>query len=141
MERFLDPAEAVVDGPPARLDQVDEQTEVVDARVALGEQLGLDPLEPADGLIGEPAYLGELTRDRTGLGADPVADGLADAVRERRLELRGGGRERLDLGAGPFERGVDVGGLGLSLGGFVEPFAGTLEGVLIHEADDSVFGG
>src|SRR5262245_50582396 len=60
LQSVLDAAEAVVHGPPARVDQVDEQTEVVDARAALGEQLGLDPLQPADRLVREPAHLGEL---------------------------------------------------------------------------------
>ena len=34
-----------VDATPAGADEVDEKREVVDARVALGEEIALDPLE------------------------------------------------------------------------------------------------
>ena len=57
------------------------------------------------------------------------------------LELGGGLRERLDLGAGALEGGLHVGGLGLPGGRLGEPLAGAIEGVLIHERDDSVSAG
>jgi hypothetical protein len=79
-EGLLDPAKPVVDGAPARVDQVDEQAEVVHAGAPFCEQLRLDPLEPPDRLVREPPNLGELARDRTRLDADAVANRLADAI-------------------------------------------------------------
>ncbi len=103
-ERRLDPRQPLVDAFPAGGDEVDEQSEVVNPGGALGEQIVLNPLEPADRLAGEPAGLGELARDGEGLPAQALANGLSDPVGERRLELRRGFRERLDLVAGSFER-------------------------------------
>ena len=57
------------------------------------------------------------------------------------FELGGGRRQLLDLCAGPLERGLDVAGLCLAGSGLGEPFAGAVEGVLIHEHDDSVSAG
>ena len=141
LERFLDPTQAVVDRAPAGVDQLDDQAEVVDARAALGEELGLDALKPADRLVGEPAYLGELTGDRAGLGADALADGVADLAGERRLELGGRLRERLDLGACALQGGVHVGRRRLSLRRVCESFAGALESLVVHDRDDSVSAG
>jgi len=42
--------EPLLDAAPARGDEVDQQGEVVDAGVSLGEEIGLDPFEPADDL-------------------------------------------------------------------------------------------
>ena len=56
----LDLLEPGVDALPARRDEVDEQREVVDARVPLGEQVALEPLEPADRLVQQAADLGEV---------------------------------------------------------------------------------
>ena len=50
----LELRQALFDAPPARRDEVDEQREVVDARVPLGEDVSLDPLEPADHLVRQP---------------------------------------------------------------------------------------
>ena len=61
--------------------------EVVDARVPLREHVALEPLEPAEQLVHQPAHLGELAADRTSLGRDALLDGLADLRRQRRLEL------------------------------------------------------
>ena len=141
LERLFDAAQPLVDRTPARVDQVDEQAEIVDARASLGEQLRLDPLQPPDRLVREPAHLGELAGDRPGLDPDPLADGVADLARQRCLELCGGGRERLDLGAGPLERGLDVGRRGLAGRRLGEPFAGAVESVFVHERDDSVSAG
>ena len=91
--------------------------------------------------FGEAANLGELARDRRGLAADPLADGVADLSGQRGLELGRGRGERLDLVAGPLERGVDVARLRLAGGGVGEPLAGALDSLFVHESDDSVFVG
>ena len=60
----LEAREARVDTAPARADEVDEEREVVDTRVPLGEEVALDPLEAADRLVQEAADLGDVPRDR-----------------------------------------------------------------------------
>ena len=50
--------------------EVDEKREVVDARVPLGEELALEPLESSDRLVQQPADLGDVPRDRKHLGAE-----------------------------------------------------------------------
>ena len=76
----LDPVEALVHRAPLAGDQVDEEREVVDARVPLGEQVGLEPLEPADHLVREALDLGEPARDRRRL----LAQAVAERARRRR---------------------------------------------------------
>ena len=73
--RLLEPLEPRVDAAPARADEVDEEREVVDACVPLGEEVALEALEPADRLVQEPADLGDVSRDGEHLGAKAVADG------------------------------------------------------------------
>ena len=109
LERALDPVEALVHRAPLARDQVDEEREVVDARVALGEQVGLEPLDPADHLVREALDLGQAARDRRRLLAQAVAERAADGVREHDLELVRGLREGLDLEPRPLERRGDVG--------------------------------
>ena len=41
-------------------DQLHEEREILDARLALGQEVALETLEPADGLPGEAANLGEM---------------------------------------------------------------------------------
>jgi hypothetical protein len=102
-ERRLDPLQAVVDSAPARGDQIDQQREVIEASMPIGQQLSLDTLEPLDRLRAQAARLGELPRDRDRLGPDSLADGGADPLWQVRFELGRGERERLDLGTRPFE--------------------------------------
>ena len=78
-------------------DEVDEQREVVDARVTLGEQVALEPLEPPNRLVQQAADLGDVTRHRKHLGAEAVVHGGADLLGQDALELGGGLGERLDL--------------------------------------------
>jgi S-adenosylmethionine:tRNA ribosyltransferase-isomerase len=104
----FDPREALLDAAPAGADEVDEQCKVVDAGVPLGEQVTFDPFEPADQLVHEAADLGEVAADGAHLLAQPVLERVADAARQRRLELGGGGGERLDLLACPLERRVEL---------------------------------
>ena len=77
----LDLLQAGVDALPAGRDEVDEEREVVDTRVALGEQVALEPLEPADRLVQQAADLGDVTRDRQHLGAKPIVYRGADLLR------------------------------------------------------------
>ena len=98
----------------------------------LGEQLALDPLEPADHLVHEPAHLGELAGDGDHLAAHPLADGLADLVGQRGLELGRRLGQPLDLVAGALERRFDVARLGAPLGCGLEPLARPLERVFVH---------
>ena len=117
-----------VDALPARRDEVDEQGEVVDARVPLGEHVALEPLEPADRLVQQAADLGEVAarpgaprrggrrarRRRSSPAAFPRAAAVASAsasicVRARSSAASSsagaalpGGRLR-DPGLGPFE--------------------------------------
>ena len=67
--------------------------------VALGEEVALEPLEPADRLVEQTANLGDMTCGREDLGPHSVAHGRAHVLGERRLELGGGAGERLDLAA------------------------------------------
>ena len=132
LEALLDAGEPLVDAAPAGGDEVDEEREVVDARVPLGEQVALEPLEPADELVHQAAHLGEVAGDGQHLLAQAVLDSLADAGRKARLEFCGGCGERLDLLAGPLERRVHRGGLGARLGGAGDPLQRALHGCLVH---------
>ena len=76
--------------------------------MALGEQVGLEPLDLADHPVQEPADLGGLAAERLRLLADAFSDGVPDALRQGRLELDRDLGERLDLVAGPLQRGLDV---------------------------------
>jgi hypothetical protein len=59
----LEPLEPCVDTPPTGADEVDEKREVVDTGVPLGEEVALEALEPPDGLVQQPADLGDVARD------------------------------------------------------------------------------
>ena len=97
VDRVLHTLEPVADALPAGRDEVDQQAEVVDARMPLGEDVPLEPLQPANRLVQEAADLRDVARDREHLGAKPVTDCMADMCRNRGLELGRGGGERLDL--------------------------------------------
>ena len=129
---MLDAGEPLVDASPAGGDEVDEEREVVDAGVPLGEQVALQPLEPADDLVHQAAHFGEMTGDGEHLLAQAVLHGVADADGEAGLELGGRGGERLDLLAGPLEGGIHRGGLGAGLGGAGDPLQRALHGCLVH---------
>jgi len=89
--------------------------------VALREEVALDALEPAEQLVHQAAYLGEMPRDRQNLCAEPVLHGVAHAARQRRLQLGGGRGERFDLVACALEGGIDLCGLHAGVGGGFEP--------------------
>ena len=87
VDAALERRQPPLDRLPAGGDQVDQQSEVVHARVAFREQVALDALETADHLVHEAADLGEVAADRANLLCEPVADRVLDLGRDRRLEL------------------------------------------------------
>ena len=89
--------------------------------MALGKEIALDALEPADELVHEAAHLGEMPRDREHLCAQSVLHRVADTCRQARLEQRRRGGERLDLLARPLEGGVHGGRLRPAAHGFPDP--------------------
>ncbi len=129
--------EPLLDAPPAGGDELDEECEVVDARVPLGEEVALDALEAADQLVHQAADLGEVARDRQDLLAKPVLHGVADACRKVRLEVGGSRGERLDLLARPFERRVDRGGVRAACRRSFQPLSGAIDS-LVHGCDVTV---
>ena len=96
-------SEARIDALPSGRDEIDEQSEIVDARVALGEQVSLQTLEAPDDLVHQPTDLGEVATDRPRL----VADRLPDAGGQRVLQSGGRGGECVDLLARPDDEGVE----------------------------------
>ena len=115
--------------------------EVVDARVALGEHVALEPLEPPDHLIHQPAHLGELARDRPGLRSDAVLDRRPELLGEADLELSRGGGQLFEPLPRTLQHGLDVGGIGAVLGRLCEALAGALDRVLIHATQTNVSAG
>ena len=105
---LLEALEPAVYTSPARRHEIDEERQIVDAGVSLGEQVSLEPLEPAYRLIQETADLGNVPRDREHLDAEAISDGRADLFRQRALEFRGCLRERLDLNARARERRLEL---------------------------------
>jgi hypothetical protein len=64
----LESLETGIDSSPARAHEIDEQREVVDARVALCEEISFEALEPADRLVEKPTDLRDVSCDRKDLG-------------------------------------------------------------------------
>jgi S-adenosylmethionine:tRNA ribosyltransferase-isomerase len=118
-EARLDTGEPLVDAAPPGGDEVDEQGEVVDACMPLGEQVAFDALEPADQLVHQAAHLREVACDRKHLCAQTVLDGVADARGQRGLELCRRDGERFDLVARALERGVHLRRLDATLCGLL----------------------
>jgi S-adenosylmethionine:tRNA ribosyltransferase-isomerase len=100
--------------------------------VAFGEQVALEPLEPADRLVEEATNLGDMARHGQDLDAQAVADGGADVLGDRRLELRGGGCKRLDLASRALERRLDRSWLRTSGGRICDPLLRALQGKDVH---------
>ncbi len=141
VDGVLDALEPVADALPAGRDEVDEQGEVVDARMPLGEDVALEPLEPADRLVQQAADLGEVARDREHLGAQAVVDGGADLLRQRSLELRRRLGERLDLGPRALQRRLELGRCDPARGRFRDPGLGPLECLFVHGREDTLAAG
>src|SRR5947207_1824714 len=81
-----------------------EEVEVVDAAVALGEHVALEPLEPPDRLSHQATHFGEVPPDRQDLLPQTLLHGLVDAARKRGLEARCSLGERLDPRTRSLER-------------------------------------
>jgi S-adenosylmethionine:tRNA ribosyltransferase-isomerase len=139
LERALDavhdPLEAVeppLDAAPAGGDEIDEEREVLDPRLALGREVALQPLEPANGLGGEPADLRNVAGDRQDLGPETLLESAAKLLRDARLELGRGLGKRLEAVLRLREGGLDVRRPGAVLVGAGEAHAGSFEGFAIH---------
>jgi len=128
----LESLQSRVDAVPAARDEVDEQGEIVEPGLPLGEQFLLDPLEPVDRLIEEASLLCETPSDHRHLACEPLLDGRGDEVGQSRFEVARSPGEALDLRAGAFQgsfeaaRGVAVGA------SFVDSLFCSFEHVLIH---------
>ena len=138
VDGVLDPLEPVADALPAGRDEVDEQGEIVDARMPLGEDVPLEPLEPANRLVQQAADLGEVAGDRQHLGAQAVVNRCADLLRQRSLDLRCRLGERLDLRPRALQSRLDLGRCDPARGCFRDPGLGPLECLLVHGREDSV---
>ena len=112
--------------------EVDQQREVVDARVPLGEHVAFEPLEPPDHLVEQPADLGEVPSDRQHLGAKAVVHRGGDPLRQRPLEVGGRGGERLDLHPRPLECRLQLGRRDPSGRGLGDARLGPFECLLVH---------
>jgi S-adenosylmethionine:tRNA ribosyltransferase-isomerase len=100
--------------------------------VALCEEVALQALEPPDGLIQEASDLRDMTADGEDLRPQAVPDGCADMCGNRRFELRGCDRERLDLIARALERGLEVRLCRAAVGGVRDAPLGPLECKSVH---------
>ena len=131
---LLESFEPCVDAAPSRRHEVDEEGEVVHPRVALGEKVALEPLQPADRLVQESADLGDVSCDGKHLDPQAVADGGPDVLGDRRLELGRSRGERLDLGPRALERRVQHCRLRTSGRRVRDPLLRALEGLGVHRS-------
>ena len=138
---ILEAREALIDTAPAGADEVDEKCEVVDTRVALGEEVALDPLEATNRLVQEAANLGDVPCDGEDLGTDAVAHGCTHVLRDRHLELGGGDGERLDLSTRTLECGLDRGRLGSPGCRLRDPLLGPFEREGVHGREATLSAG
>jgi hypothetical protein len=95
--------------------------EIVHARMTFREEIVFEALDAADRLSGETTHLCELPADWSRLAADAFANCVLDPARQRRLELRGQLRERLDLSPRPLESRLNVTLRGAPFRGLFEP--------------------
>lgn len=131
-ERLLDPGESLVDARPARADEVDEQPEVLDARVSLRRELGLEPVQASGDLRGHAPDLCQLSPDGACLVTHTCADGCSHLIRKLGLDPGGDARELAQLPVRALEHRGDVDvpwALGLRFG---EALAGAVKGELVH---------
>jgi hypothetical protein len=124
----FDAAEPCVDVLPAGRDEIDEERQVVHPLLPLGLCRPLHRLETPDRLVQQAANLCEIASDRQYLFSQAVLNGSLETSRERRRGLRGGIRQRRELGARPAERLVERGGIGPLL----DALPRTLDRVLVH---------
>ena len=137
LETFLELSQPLFDAAPTGRDEVNEETEVVDTRMPLGEEVALDPLEATDDLVHEAPHLGEMAGARPEVLAQPVLDRLG----EPGLELRRRRGKRLDGAPRPLECSFDRRGIGTAGRRLVQPLLRPLDGVEIHRHDDTTLCG
>src|SRR5262249_37502931 len=123
-DRGLDARDPYVHALPAGRDQVDEERQVVDARMPVGERVRLERLHPADDLVHQAADLGEVPPHRDDLLAEP----FLNAFREALGGFPRGLGERLELRTGALEDAVERLGLGPALG----PLLRAVDRALVH---------
>jgi S-adenosylmethionine:tRNA ribosyltransferase-isomerase len=132
VSRPLESCEPRIDPAPAGADEVDEEREIVDTCVTLGEEIALEALEPSDRLVQESADLRDVPGNGENFGAKTVPNGDADVGRDRRLELGRSRRERLDLVARSLEGRLDIGGLRTACCRVGDPLPRSLERLGVH---------
>ena len=113
-----------VDAFPPRRDEVDEQGKIVDACIALGEEVAFDALKAPDHLVHEPANLGKVASDRLRLATER----FADPRRQRLFEGRRRSRERVHLFTRPGKKAVESG----TLCPLPDPFLRALHDAVVH---------
>ena len=128
----LESLESRIDSAPARAHEVDEQREIIDAGVPLGEQGTLEALESTDRLVEKPTNLGDVSRDREHLGSKTVPNGASDLRRNRGLELGCCDGERLDLESRAFECGFERRRLGATGGRVRNPLLRAFQCKAVH---------
>lgn len=128
----LEAREPCVDSAPPGGDELDEEREVVDARMALGEEIAFEALEAPDGSVEQAADLGDVTGDGQHLDPEPVADGTRDVLGNRGFELRGGRSQRLDLAPRALESRFDRSRLRAAGGRVGDALLRSLECLGIH---------
>ena len=135
---MLNPLEPVADALPAGRDEIDEQAEVVNARVPLGEDVALEPFEPANRLVQQAPDLREVAADRQHFGAEAVVHCGADLLRQRSLELRRRFGKPLDLCPRALQSCLDLSRSHSSRGRIRDAGLSPLERLLIHGWEDTV---
>jgi len=99
--------------------------------VPLGEEISLDPLEPADDLVRQPPHLGEVAC----AGTEVLPQAVLDREGEPRLEPGGRGRERLDGCPRTLERRVERGRVGAARGGILDALLCAGDRLQVHGSD------
>jgi len=137
----LETLETSVDSAPARAHELDEEGEIVDARMTLGEELAFEALQPSDRLVQQASYLGDVARDRQDLSSEAVANRDSDLCRNRRFEIGGGRGEGFDLGPRTLERGLQQPRLGTTGGCFGDSLLRPFESECIHGREATLTAG
>lgn len=99
--------------------------------MALGEDVLLEPLEPAGDVVEQPPDLGQLATHGQNLAPEPFRDGGVDAIGEAGLELTCGRGKRLDLRARAFEHRFEANEV-TPLTGCSDAFGDSLEDKFVH---------
>lgn len=129
---LLEPLEPAVHALPPRRDEVDEQGEIVDARMTLGEEIAFEPLQPAHGLIQQPPDLGDVPCHGQHLVAQTVADSRSDSLWQGTFELGCCLGKSLDLRSRPGERSLQLRWADSTRRRLRDPRLGPLERLVVH---------